>query len=220
MKQLIAGIVLILVVGIGGFLYRNILERNAVPQPDQVACTMDAKLCPDGSAVGRSGPSCTFAACPPPNVELDAIGVAFVLPPGYQANPDALGTDETLIAAYEKPALAEPPHALVVRRYAIPAGETAQDVMLRETMLEPSGMTPELDDFESVSIGGKDFRVLVVERFEAQVHSVYYLVRATDVLRFEVLERDVVDWTEPALSIPSLPEHSALRQMLQTLQVR
>src|SRR3989344_5475658 len=29
-----------------------------------VACTMDAKQCPDGSYVGRSGPNCEFAACP------------------------------------------------------------------------------------------------------------------------------------------------------------
>ena len=30
----------------------------------QVACTMEAKLCPDGSAVGRVGPNCEFAQCP------------------------------------------------------------------------------------------------------------------------------------------------------------
>lgn len=30
----------------------------------QVACTMEAKLCPDGSYVGREGPNCEFAACP------------------------------------------------------------------------------------------------------------------------------------------------------------
>jgi hypothetical protein len=29
-----------------------------------VACTMEAKECPDGSWVGRTGPSCAFAACP------------------------------------------------------------------------------------------------------------------------------------------------------------
>lgn len=28
------------------------------------ACTMEAKLCPDGSAVGRTGPNCEFATCP------------------------------------------------------------------------------------------------------------------------------------------------------------
>lgn len=30
-----------------------------------VMCTMEAKMCPDGSYVGRSGPQCEFAACPP-----------------------------------------------------------------------------------------------------------------------------------------------------------
>ncbi len=28
------------------------------------ACTLEAKLCPDGSAVGRTGPNCEFAKCP------------------------------------------------------------------------------------------------------------------------------------------------------------
>ena len=28
------------------------------------ACTMEAKLCPDGSYVGRTGPNCEFAECP------------------------------------------------------------------------------------------------------------------------------------------------------------
>lgn len=28
------------------------------------ACTMEAKVCPDGSAVGRTGPNCEFAPCP------------------------------------------------------------------------------------------------------------------------------------------------------------
>lgn len=36
-----------------------------VQNPSQpIACTMDAKVCPDGSAVGRSGPNCEFAECP------------------------------------------------------------------------------------------------------------------------------------------------------------
>ncbi len=29
-----------------------------------VACTQEAKLCPDGSYVGRQGPNCEFTACP------------------------------------------------------------------------------------------------------------------------------------------------------------
>jgi hypothetical protein len=36
----------------------------APSEPDMVACTMEAKLCPDGSYVGRQGPRCEFAPCP------------------------------------------------------------------------------------------------------------------------------------------------------------
>lgn len=32
--------------------------------PGAVACTMEALQCPDGSYVGRQGPTCEFAACP------------------------------------------------------------------------------------------------------------------------------------------------------------
>lgn len=30
------------------------------------ACTKEAKICPDGSSVGRTGPNCEFAPCPTP----------------------------------------------------------------------------------------------------------------------------------------------------------
>lgn len=39
---------------------------NFTENESQTACTMDAKICPDGSAVGRSGPKCEFAPCPTP----------------------------------------------------------------------------------------------------------------------------------------------------------
>lgn len=34
------------------------------PAPQPVACTQEAKQCPDGSYVSRSGSKCEFAACP------------------------------------------------------------------------------------------------------------------------------------------------------------
>lgn len=33
-------------------------------EDEAVFCTMDAKICPDGSAVGRSWPNCEFDPCP------------------------------------------------------------------------------------------------------------------------------------------------------------
>ena len=52
------------VIGTGvyfGYMY------YAGQQQKQVACTMEAKLCPDGSSVGRTGPNCEFAQCPAQN---------------------------------------------------------------------------------------------------------------------------------------------------------
>jgi len=36
----------------------------ACARTEPVACTADAKICPDGTAVGRVAPKCEFAACP------------------------------------------------------------------------------------------------------------------------------------------------------------
>lgn len=54
----IAGIALLVV--IAGVAFMEYPKQEATT----VACTMEAKICPDGSAVGRTGPMCEFAACP------------------------------------------------------------------------------------------------------------------------------------------------------------
>lgn len=44
---------------------------------NKVACTMEAKICPDGSAVGRTGPKCEFEKCPNESNENNS----YVAPP-------------------------------------------------------------------------------------------------------------------------------------------
>lgn len=39
---------------------------SGVTFPGVTACPEDAKICPDGSAVGRSGSNCEFDPCPEP----------------------------------------------------------------------------------------------------------------------------------------------------------
>jgi hypothetical protein len=51
-------LVILIVVGTGSYY----LATNGIRT--QKACTMEAKLCPDGSSVGRSGPNCEFSPCP------------------------------------------------------------------------------------------------------------------------------------------------------------
>jgi len=45
-------------------LFILLLSGCASTNPPQRACTQEARLCPDGTAVGRTGPNCEFAPCP------------------------------------------------------------------------------------------------------------------------------------------------------------
>lgn len=49
-------------IGGAGFLLAN--KAPGLGGEDTIACTMEAKMCPDGSYVGRSGPKCEFTECP------------------------------------------------------------------------------------------------------------------------------------------------------------
>jgi len=80
----IVPIILVIFLLLGVILFfagKNSLNRMNKFQP--VACTEEAKLCSDGSYVGRTGPNCEFTACP-----------AISLPKGYTL--EAYSTEETL----------------------------------------------------------------------------------------------------------------------------
>ena len=58
--KLITGTFLLIVGSVVWYFVSPNKEEPVIP----TACTMEAKICPDGSAVGRTGPMCEFAACP------------------------------------------------------------------------------------------------------------------------------------------------------------
>jgi hypothetical protein len=62
---LLFGSLLLLGAGCYGPKPANTNTATNTNQPSNVACTQEAKLCPDGSSVGRMPPSCEFAPCPP-----------------------------------------------------------------------------------------------------------------------------------------------------------
>lgn len=47
-----------------GVLFLLKQTSGALKHDTTVICTQEAKECPDGSFVGRSGPQCQFAQCP------------------------------------------------------------------------------------------------------------------------------------------------------------
>jgi eight-cysteine-cluster-containing protein len=59
--------------------WSNSYELQSLLSPTPVSCTLEAKVCPDGSSVGRVPPSCEFAPCPffaPPSPTLAATDSA------------------------------------------------------------------------------------------------------------------------------------------------
>ena len=50
----------VIIVAVGATALLISKEHNSLPQ----VCTAEAKMCPDGSYVGRTGPRCQFAECP------------------------------------------------------------------------------------------------------------------------------------------------------------
>ncbi len=63
-NTIIVGLVVVLAGSWAWFAYSNGTLPAPWGGPGGYACTMDAKICPDGSAVGRSGPNCEFSECP------------------------------------------------------------------------------------------------------------------------------------------------------------
>ncbi|MFA6376037.1 MAG: hypothetical protein WCX69_01395 [Candidatus Paceibacterota bacterium] len=72
-RILLIGFFSVVAVGIGFFVWRNYSNtRDSLP----AACTQEAKLCPGGLSVSRSGPDCEFLPCPPePSTETCGGGV-------------------------------------------------------------------------------------------------------------------------------------------------
>ena len=73
----------------------------AKSQKKPVACTMEAKICPDGSAVGRTGPNCEFSPCPISAAATVtegwlthtdvAAGLSYSYPPEFTASDEFYG---------------------------------------------------------------------------------------------------------------------------------
>jgi hypothetical protein len=95
MKSLIVVAVVLAVLIIGGIILGIfvLLPKVIAPTPAPVACTMEAKLCPDGSYVGRTGPNCEFAPCPSVSEPTSIWKTVSDTAEGFEYSyPETLGT--------------------------------------------------------------------------------------------------------------------------------
>lgn len=94
MRKTYIFIALVVLIGVAAVGWLSVGSRDVQP----IACTMEAKLCPDGSAVGRTGPNCEFAACPEAKPVPKPIGGDVVLSVGQTGKVGDLGiTVNTLV---------------------------------------------------------------------------------------------------------------------------
>ncbi len=213
MKSLFLGVLLILIIGIGGLVYRNVVEHPVRP----VACPLDALLCPDGTSVSRTGPFCTFSVCLAPNVSLASIGISFAVPAGFAS---VAFPDIESVAAYAMPTTDSSISTadITIRRYQISASSTALATIQQTAIGGTSGTPVSVTSFSSTVLGNRRFTIVSIDRFEGVIDTAYYLARGTDVLRFDATDKDIANWTDPNLDVSTLPAHKALGNMLATLQ--
>ncbi len=211
MKTLFGGIALIILVGISGFTYRAITESN----PKQTACRLDARVCPDGTTLGRVGSACTFPSCPPPNVALATFNIQFAIPVGYSDS----ASDNSAIA-YTKTQKASSTQESIITIQSVPliASSTPIDIIRANAIQDGSGLPAPATSLSSVSLGRYLFTVVQIGRFEGVVNTAYYLVRPDDIVRFDAIDIGVVRWADPQLDVNKLPAHKDLHALLKTLQ--
>lgn len=196
-KWMILGIaaVLLLVVGAsGGYFLNTQMTKNdsTAPTPtvaasadnEQVACTMDAKECPDGSYVSRQGPKCEFAACPGESDSTSAdtsdwktynnsqYGVSFKYPLDWVVSSPPPSYDDYLWVIY---AAHPTPNGDVfaIRSYQKSISEVFESEKTNYTN-SPSSIKSD----EKINLFGFEGRRLAVENSSVPItYYVYYLNR-------------------------------------------
>ena len=211
MKSLFLGVLAIILLGIGGLVYRNATDMRT----QMIACPVDAKVCLDGTAVARVGASCVFPVCPPPNVSFPDVGISFAVPLGLE---EAEVADADSVVAYRPTDVSSSDFSrVVIRQYPITASSTALATIQKTALGDGSGLPVGVTSYTSTTIGTHRFTVVRIGRFEGVVTTAYYLARAKDVLRFDAVDHEVAEWMSPILDTTTLPAHKALRTLLSTL---
>jgi len=217
MRSLLLGILFIIILGFGGFVYRNAVEHSSQP----IACPTSELSCPDGTRVSHIGNSCDFPACPPPNVSIPEFSISFALPAGFtewENNPFPADNVRVYVNETSATFSTTPNSRLNIGRYPISASSTALATIQQTAIGGPSGLPIGATQFTSTLLGNHRFTVVSVERFEGVVNTAYYLARGTDVLRFDAIDKEVMNWSDSNLDVLTLPAHAALSKLLTTLQ--
>ena len=161
MKVKILIILIILVVLAGVWLGLRFLIGESPAEP--IACTMDAKLCPDGSYVGRVPPDCDFAVCP----ETKTVKLYYY---NYELDKDESGniacSRNGLVLVEREISITQTPIQDTIklllsgeltgeeRAKGIDTEYPLEGLSLKGALLKDGVLTLEFDDFNNKTVGG------------------------------------------------------------------
>lgn len=101
---------------------------SVTPSPTLIACTEEAKICPDGSAVGRTGPNCEFSKCPEQQKEGSMFG-GVITSIDYGCHVDGIcsvGVGKSTVIVDSGESLAERPQKGTIPEGLLDEGKKAQ----------------------------------------------------------------------------------------------
>lgn len=187
---------------------------------------MEAKLCPDGSYVGRGGPNCEFAACPTApstwrTYESKQQGFSIKYPPELTVQPVASSTTATGTLVVFKGGEQYKDFTIELSRIGTDKEGYVQK-MITATIFDGSGEHPKsFDEFDSVAINNNTdnfFYYIRTGVFEGVLSLVYYYPTDRGIYAFNLVAHGV-DWTSPEYDAEIDPIHLMLRQMLPTFKL-
>ena len=122
--------------------------------------------------------------------------------------------EEGAVFAIEKPGEALP--LAMISFSVLPIETSFEELILEDVTYSPSGNKPEdITDFDLLVVGGRTWYVTQVELFEAVSVRSHYLKRSeTEVIKAELLESEVADWTDPEFKPGNTESARTLEDMI------
>jgi hypothetical protein len=136
----------------------------------QIECTLEVKICPDGTAVGRTGPNCEFEKCPEVEASLPEEDIPQEPPKQKTLIPTGKhDTYEECFTAWEEALENKELLELKSNKVII---KFKEDIIMDDAMslMKSYGLNPEIHPFAFPGVSPEDSYDLV-QMLEAEVES-------------------------------------------------